>query len=192
MQLEGSTYEQALTASELLARALALAVKYHHGATRGESCPGIPALPYVVHPYRVAELLRTLGNVNDPEVLAAALLHDVIEDSGARFDEVARACGERVARIVAELTNDSRLPQSDRHEDMFRRLQEASWEARVIKLADRLDNLRSYHCKPDGNPERFFRQTHRLLEILKGTCPPLEEALRRCLAEAEARYAPTS
>lgn len=186
--MEEPSLKRAYQVTELLGKAMALAVLYHQHQKRGETYPGVEEVPYVVHPFRVAELLRMIGGIDDPEILAAALLHDLIEDSGARYDEIARACGERVAGIVAELSNDSRLPQRRRHEDMFERLKQASWEAKVIKLADRLDNLRAYENKPGGNPERFFAQTHRLLEILKGTCPPLEQALRERLAEAEASF----
>ncbi len=166
-------------AIELLARALHLAIQSHHGQQRGEPDGTVP---YVLHPFRVAELVRRTVGDDDPELIAAALLHDVIEDSGARFDEVERACGPRVARIVAELTNDSRLPKSRRHEEMFQRLASASTEARLIKLADRIDNLRHLGASFDrARRERFVEESRRVLAVLEGTCPELERELDELL-----------
>jgi guanosine-3',5'-bis(diphosphate) 3'-pyrophosphohydrolase len=168
-------------ACELLARATIFAMKCHAGKKRRENKA---AVPYLVHPLRVSELLRRVARIEDPEVLAAAVLHDVIEDSGVRFDEVAALAGERVAKIVAELTNDSRLPKPQRHADMFRRLAHASWEAKLIKLADRLDNLRH---PGDWSPEKqqdFGRESRELLALLAGTCPSLEEEIAKLLRHA--------
>ena len=189
----GADWGVAAQASYLLGKALVLAMRCHAGQTR--TVPSDPAsdsqgrVPYLVHPFRVAEFVRRLAGIGDPEVLAAALLHDVIEESGARFDEVEKACGRRVAQIVADLTNDSRLPQSERHEEMFRRLERASRDAKIIKLADRLDNLRTYAEKPDGNIQRYVDETRRMLEILRGVCPPLEQAVRETVEELASKQA---
>ncbi len=172
-------------AIDLISRALRLAMESHSGQFRSE--PG-GKVPYIVHPFRVAELVRRAVGDEDPELIAAALLHDVIEDSGARFDEVARACGPRVAQIVAELTNDSRLPQAERKQDMLARLAHASVEAKTIKLADRIDNLR--HIAAWANPqrrERFVRESWQMLDLLRGTCAELEEQLEEMLRSVEQR-----
>ena len=103
----------------LYANAVAFACEQHRGQKRSEADGEID---YVVHPIRVAEHLRRIAGVDDVETLCAAVLHDTIEDSGTRYDELAELFGDRVARIVAELTNDSRLPKAERHADMLRRL----------------------------------------------------------------------
>jgi guanosine-3',5'-bis(diphosphate) 3'-pyrophosphohydrolase len=137
---------------------------------------------YVVHPLRVAEHVRRLAGVDDVEILCAAVLHDTIEDSDTRYDELAKAFSDRVASIVAELTNDSRLPKTARHEDMIRRAATMSREAKLIKLADRYDNLCSVSSADEGKRRRIVEETPRLLAGLRGVCQTLEAAIETRLA----------
>ena len=159
------------------ARAVVFAFEQHRGQKRLESAG---ETDYIVHPLRVAEHLRALAGCRDVEILCAAVLHDTIEDSATRYDELAAAFGDRVAHIVAELTNDSRLAKAPRHEDMLRRMATVSPEAKLIKLADRYDNL---HSGPADRSkwERLLSETPRLLEALGGTCPALERAIEELL-----------
>jgi len=160
----------------LFAKAIAFACEQHRGQKRQEADGEVV---YVVHPLRVAEHLRRLAGVDDVEILCAAVLHDTIEDSGTRYDELAEAFGGRVARIVAELTNDSRLPKAERHADMIRRVASASPEAKLVKLADRYDNLRcaSAAGSDPGKRERILNETPIMLASMKGVCPVLESAI---------------
>ncbi len=160
----------------LFAKAIAFACEQHRGQKRSEADGEID---YVVHPIRVAEHVRQLAGVNDVEILCAAVLHDTIEDSGTRYDELAAAFGDRVAQIVAELTNDSRLPKKARHEDMIRRLATASREAKLIKLADRYDNLRcaSAANADSGKRDRMLSETPIMLASMQGVCPALAAAI---------------
>ena len=168
----------------LYAKAVVFAFEQHRGQKRSEADGEID---YIVHPLRVAEHLRWLAGCEDVEILCAAVLHDTIEDSGTRYDELAKAFGDRVARIVAELTNDSRLPKADRHEDMIRRIAHASPDAKLIKLADRYDNLLSVTCADAGQQRRILQETPRLLAGMKGTCPALESAIADLLSISDLR-----
>lgn len=95
--------------------------------------------PYIVHPEAVAEILRRIG-VDDPTILAAALLHDMVENSPTTLADIAARFGEDVAGLVAELT---RPPETHEKRDAFRRyLNGLSPRALLIKLADRIDNAR--------------------------------------------------
>ena len=163
----------------LYARAIAFACEQHRGQKRSEADGEVD---YVVHPLRVAEHLRRLAGVEDVEILCAAVLHDTIEDSGTRYDELAEAFGDRVASIVAELTNDSRLPKAARHEDMIHRAATMSAEAKLIKLADRFDNLQGVSDADPAKRRRILDETPRLLQSLQGACPALENAIRDQLA----------
>ena len=97
--------------------------------------------PYAAHPARVALTVRTVFGVDDDVALAAALLHDVIEDTPCDYDDVWGRFGDDVARIVAALTKNMLLPEAERERDYDERLARADWRARLIKLADAYDNL---------------------------------------------------
>jgi (p)ppGpp synthase/HD superfamily hydrolase len=98
--------------------------------------------PYFSHPVRVAMIVANVfGFDDDEETLAAALLHDAIEDTAADYDDLHMHFGSRVADIVAALTKDMRLIERRREEAYDAQLAAGPWEARLIKLADVYDNL---------------------------------------------------
>lgn len=107
------------------------------------------AIPYVLHPFEVASIAATM--TNDEEVLAAALLHDTVEDADASLDQIRGRFGERVAELVASETEDKHpeLPRSLswrlRKEESLGQLSAATDEGiPVVWLADKLANMRSY------------------------------------------------
>lgn len=94
----------------LIFRAANFAASRHAGQSR----KGDEAHPYINHPLAVAEVLCVVGRITDPELLAAALLHDTVEDTDATFEELEREFGTRVKNLVAELTDDKSLPKEER------------------------------------------------------------------------------
>ena len=127
----------------LFDEAIRFAVEKHSGMTR----KGEPA-PYILHPLEAAAIVGTL--TCDEEVLAAAVLHDTVEDTGVNPEEIARRFGARVAALVASETEDKRpeLPPEEswrmRKEQSLRKLREASDPAvRYLWLGDKLSNLRA-------------------------------------------------
>lgn len=97
--------------------------------------------PYFSHPVRVALTVACLFQHTDEKTLAAALLHDTIEDTGVDYDDIEERFGKDVAVIVSALTKDMRLPENEREPAYDKGLAAAPWEARLIKLADVYDNL---------------------------------------------------
>lgn len=100
--------------------------------------------PYIVHPAEVAQLLRRSGVVN-PYVLAAAWLHDVVEDTPVTLEQVRAAFGEQIALWVDELTDKATAQMGNRvQRKQFerQRLASVSLEAKTIKLADMFSNAR--------------------------------------------------
>lgn len=97
--------------------------------------------PYIAHPFRVAMTVRDVFGCSDPAALAAALLHDTIEDTPTDYDDVREAFGDDVAKLVAALTKNMALPEEQREPEYDARLAAADWRARLIKLADQFDNL---------------------------------------------------
>ena len=120
----------------LIYQASCLAARLHQHQLRKD---GIT--PYVSHLMRVPLILQQAFGCEDPVVLAAAILHDAIEDTTADYDEIAEATSAEVADLVAILTKDMRTPEIQRETDYDRCLSQAPWQARLIKLADVYDNL---------------------------------------------------
>ena len=96
--------------------------------------------PYFSHPVRVAMTVSQVFGCEDEVVLAAALLHDTIEDTKTDYDDIEKQFGRAVADCVAALTKNMLLPEAKREKDYDRRLAGADWRARLIKLADQYDN----------------------------------------------------
>lgn len=97
--------------------------------------------PYLAHPVRVALTVALVFGCTDETVMAAALLHDVIEDTTVDYDDVLAHFGPEVAGLVAALSKDPRLVESEREPRYDKRLDKADWRARLIKLADVYDNF---------------------------------------------------
>jgi GTP diphosphokinase / guanosine-3',5'-bis(diphosphate) 3'-diphosphatase len=166
-----------------LAKATVFACRLHANDTRDDG-----TTPYAVHPVRVMEYMRRIAGEKDENVLCAALLHDTIEDCAINYDDVAREFGEDVANLVAELTNDNRLPKPERRAAMIEHLPQLTARAKRIKLADRLDNVLDL-LRGSGTDEkrlRYLDETERILDALAGACAPLEQALRQALQELQA------
>jgi len=114
-------------------------------------------VPYINHPLSLARVLVEEGGIDDADTLAAALLHDTIEDTDTTRAELASEFGKRIAGIVAEVTDDKSLPKLVRKQTQVIHATELSHEARLVKLADKLANLRDLAvCPPQGwNADRI-------------------------------------
>jgi guanosine-3',5'-bis(diphosphate) 3'-pyrophosphohydrolase len=97
--------------------------------------------PYAAHPFRVCLVVRQVFGIDDPDVLAAALLHDTIEDTSTDYDDLAERFGPRVAGWAAALSKDTRLPDDQREAAYAATLAAADPAVKLIKLADLFDNL---------------------------------------------------
>lgn len=122
------------------AQAVAFAAFAHDGQSRKGT-----ALPYMVHPMEAAAIAATM--TNDPDVLAAAVLHDVIEDCGVTESELRRRFGRRVAQLV-QAESEEKYPDAQgtwqkRKLRAVNRLRAAPRETLILTLADKLSNLRA-------------------------------------------------
>jgi len=97
--------------------------------------------PYINHPLAVAEALATIGGVTDESTLAAALLHDVVEDTAVTNTDIESVFGQTVARIVREVTDDPHQPRAQRKQRQVDQAESMSSPARLVKLADQLCNI---------------------------------------------------
>lgn len=134
-------------------------------------------VPYIVHPCRVATRVESVRGVTDV-MIAAAWLHDVVEDTNVRPDEIEAACGLDVRTLVGWLTNPSKgspLPRAQRKAMDRDHLAQAPWAARVIKLIDRTDNLNDMYLAPFAFAKMYHAESMALLEVLRGTDLYLEQ-----------------
>jgi len=104
--------------------------------------------PYLNHPIEVAELLWRVGSVRDASILIAALLHDVIEDTGARPEEIRRLFGDEVLSLVLEVSDDKSLPKDARKELQVVHAPGLSRGAKLIKIGDKICNVRDITISP--------------------------------------------
>jgi guanosine-3',5'-bis(diphosphate) 3'-pyrophosphohydrolase len=96
--------------------------------------------PYINHPIGVAKWLSECG-IDDPEILVAALLHDVLEDTNTTVDELKKLFGERVTKLVLECSDDKSKGKVERKKLQLLHASTISFEAKLIKLADKWFNL---------------------------------------------------
>lgn len=129
--------------TDLIARARAFAEAQHAGQTR----KGAEAAPYITHVAEVAEMVQRFGE--PPEAVAAAWLHDVVEDCPPTgIKDIADLFGATVAAIVAEVTDDKTLPKAERKRLQVVNAARKSPEAALIKIADKTSNVRAIEKAP--------------------------------------------
>lgn len=170
-----------MSASEnsLVNKARAFATKAHAGVTRkwtGE--------PYIEHPARVAARLEALGF--DPEVVAAAWLHDVIEDTEHTAAELEAEFGHRVAALVLEVTKPV-LPGADkaaRDEAVIKRLAGSSYEGASLKLGDMEDNSSNVAEAAPAFAKGYLPKMARKLAVLGHGNPVLFAAVAKNLKKS--------
>ena len=134
--------------TELLDRAIVFAVRAHAGTERKGK-----GFPYIIHPMEAVEIVATM--TCDQELLAAAVLHDTVEDTDVTVEQIRAEFGERVAALVAsesdnvvEGMNEDKVVHSssnwkERKRVAIERLAHASHEAKIVALGDKLSNMRA-------------------------------------------------
>ena len=120
----------------MIQQAARFAAEAHEGKMRKGS-----EIPYIVHPLETAVIVSRM--TEDPELISAALLHDVLEDTEVTFEELSELFGKRVADLVAAESEDKRKTWKERKQATIERLASASRQEKLLCLADKLSNLRS-------------------------------------------------
>ena len=141
--------------SPLVDQAIAFALRAHAGQER----KGQPGVPYAVHPLHVGFLLSRHGF--EPHVVAAGVLHDVVEDSGASFADLARDFGEATAAIVAEVSEEKAKSWEQRKQHTIDAIATMSRGAHAVTAADKVHNLADLsQLLRAGGPEiwKLFRR----------------------------------
>lgn len=121
---------------DLWQRAMSFSCRAHAGQMRKDG-----KTPYAAHTMRVAMIVRDVFACEDAVAIAAAALHDTIEDTATDYDDLLHRFGEHVADAVASLTKNMILREELREADYDQRLAQGPWQARLVKLADAYDNI---------------------------------------------------
>ena len=137
-------------------RALEFASRKHSTQRRKDPA----ASPYINHPIALVSILAVEEGIHDPDVLCAALLHDTIEDTETTREELERHFGATIAGIVAEVTDDKSLEKQQRKRLQIEHAHALSPGAGLVKLADKIANLRDVADSPPANWDLKRRQEY--------------------------------
>jgi len=162
---------------DLIRKAHAWAVAAHDAQVRKDGSRLID------HVAGVARNMQRFDESDSPDLLVAALLHDVVENTPVPLSEVEARFGARVARLVDAVTNR----EGESAADSAFRACDVGRDALLLRLCDRLDGIRRSPGRPENKRRKFLsasRETH--LALAEEHFPALGEAMRAALAEAEA------
>lgn len=144
--------------TDLVDKAIVFATQAHHGTERRGK-----GFPYIIHPLEAMAIVATM--TSDPDLLAAAVLHDTIEDTDTTYDDISREFGIRVADLVASETDMRQT--ADGHELTWQQrklrdmnnLKSSTRDVKIVALGDKLSNMRAiardYRVKGDGLWQMF-------------------------------------
>ena len=136
--------------------------------------------PYFNHPLEVVHLLWFTGRVRNEQVLTAAILHDTVEDTDAKLEEIERRFGSETAKIVAEVTDDQSLPNREQKRLQIVHAPTLSHGAKLIKLADKISNLGDL---PESwsveRKQKYFKWAKAVIDGCRGTNQALEDLFDR-------------
>lgn len=160
----------------LLLKALAFAAHKHRDQRRKD----IEASPYINHPISLANVLCNEGHVTDMEVICAALLHDTIEDTATTPSELLREFGPAIRDIVLEVSDDKSITdKAERKRLQVEHAAHASHKAKLVKLADKISNLRDIVVSPPvewslDRRQEYFDWAKQVIDRLRGVHAGLE------------------
>jgi len=177
----------------ILVRALRFAADKHRSQRRLD----VQASPYINHPIAVLSILCEEGGVDDEAVLCAAVLHDTIEDTETTADELTDLFGPRVRDIVLAVSDDKRLPKAERKRLQIEHTAGASREAKLVKLADKIANLRDLLEHPPKHWDQprllgYTRWAGAVIDGVRGTHPRLEALFDAVYARCLGAYDPAA
>jgi guanosine-3',5'-bis(diphosphate) 3'-pyrophosphohydrolase len=172
--------------ASLLLKAIHFSAFKHRDQRRKDG----PLSPYINHPLEVARLLWEVGGVRDDATLAAAILHDTIEDTDTRPEEIRDTFGEEVLGLVLEVTDDKSLPKMRRKRLQIEHAPHISFKAKLIKLADKISNLNDLLYSPPRRwsfprKQQYLLWTEQVVTGLRGSNPALEQCYDKLLIEGK-------
>jgi guanosine-3',5'-bis(diphosphate) 3'-pyrophosphohydrolase len=158
-----------------LLKALAFSAHKHKDQRRKD----VESSSYINHPITLANILCNEGHITDTDVICAAQLHDTVEDTDTMTEELGHEFGATISRIVMGVTDDKTLDKATRKQRQIEHAAHISDPAKLVKLADKISNLRDMSsCPPGGwSAERcqeYFDGANAVIDQLRGVHEPLE------------------
>ena len=157
-----------------LTKAIVFAAQCHAGQYRKDG-----KTPYINHPLEVMNLV--VSNVENPstEMLIAAVLHDVVEDTNVTAAEIKHMFGPHVSKLVAELTDDKTLSKEERKRIQLAQVHELSEEGKLLRLCDKICNVYDILYAPPGDWDLIRRMDYiqwakAVVDKIRGIHPVLE------------------
>ena len=175
--------------SQKLTRALLFAAKKHTDQRR----KGERAEPYVNHLIEVADLVAQFTDGKNADVLCAAVLHDTIEDTNTKYEELVKEFGQNVADIVQECTDDKSLPKAERKRLQVEHAPHKSDAAKLVKTADKISNLRAILDSPPPDwsltrKQEYFTWAKAVVDGLRGVNAGLEGEFDKVYARGAQKF----
>ncbi len=160
---------------KLLLKALQFSALKHRNQRRKD----VDASPYINHPISLASILCNEAHVTDIEVICGALLHDTVEDTETTPEELESEFGPTIKNIVMDVTDDTLLTRPERKQAQIDHAAHISDQAKLVKLADKISNLRDVSCNaPEcwslDRCQEYFDWAKKVIDKVRGVNPTLE------------------
>jgi len=167
--------DQAKPQLGLILDALSFAAHKHRDQRRKDP----EASPYINHPIELAHVLCNEAGINDTETLCAAILHDTLEDTATSADELSGRFGALICSIVQEVSDDKTLPSKTRKRLQVEHAACSSDQAKLVKLADKICNLRDIASSPPvgwslARRQEYFEWAREVIDPMRGIHADLE------------------
>ncbi|MGA9573380.1 MAG: HD domain-containing protein [Lysobacterales bacterium] len=162
---------------KLLIKALAFAAKKHRNQRR----KNVAAFPYINHPINLVNILCNEVHITDMNVICAALLHDTVEDTETTAEELTQEFGQEICDIVMEVTDDKSIEARQKRKQLqIEHASQISEQARLLKLADKISNIRDLTLDPPATwslerRREYFDWAKQVIDQLRGTHAELEK-----------------
>lgn len=165
-------------------KALEFAANKHRDQRRKDK----EASPYINHPIALANTLCNEAGITDIETICGALLHDTVEDTETTPEELTAVFGSSISDIVMEVTDDKNLPKTERKRLQVQHARHVSDKAKLVKLADKISNLRDMVTCPPAHwsherKQEYFDWAKEVIDQLRGINPRLESIFDEAYAK---------
>jgi len=162
---------------KLLIKALTFAADKHRNQRR----KNVDAFPYINHPISLVNILCNEVHITDIDVICSALLHDTVEDTETTAEELSNEFGPQISSIVMEVTDDKTITVRQKRKQLqVEHAAHISDQAKMLKLADKISNLRDLSVDPPATwslqrKREYFDWAKQVIDQLRGTHSELEE-----------------